>query len=206
MKSLTILALSMSAMPVLATSYTLEPNYTQVLLSWDHLGFSHPTAQIAQGAGRLEFDPMSPEMAALDVTLPIASLMTGVPDLDEHLKSADFFDIGRFPQAHFQSTRVAKGRSADQLIVTGDLTMHGVTRPVNLDVRVLKLGNNPRTNVATAGFSASTHLKRTDFGLGRFVPQVGDEITLQIVCQGAESKGYAALLKAQEEEEKAKKR
>jgi polyisoprenoid-binding protein YceI len=206
MKLLTILALMMSATPALATSYTLEPNYTQVVLSWDHLGFSHPTAQIAQGAGMLDFDPMKPEMATLDVTLPLASLITGVPDLDEHLKSADFFDISRFPQARFRSTRVVKGKNAGQLIVTGELTLHDVTRPVNLDVRVLKLGTNPRTEVATVGFAATGRLKRSDFALGAFVPQVGDEITLQITCQGAESKAYAAFLKAQEEEEKAKKR
>lgn len=196
MKTLTILASLICATPALATTYTLEPDYTQVLFSWDHLGFSHPTAQIAQGTGTLEFDPMQPTMASLQVTLPVGLLTTGVPGLDEHLKSEDFFDLMRFPQATFVSTRVVKGGGEDRLGVTGNLTVHGVTRPVTLDVHVLKVGTNPRSEVATVGFAATARIKRSDFGLGAFVPQVSDEISLQISCQGAESKAYAAFLKA----------
>ncbi len=131
MKSISLFALltlSTSA-TAMATTFTLEPNYTQVVFSWDHLGYSHPTAQIAQGTGTLEFDPLQPTMASLQVTLPVTSLITGVPDLDEHLKSEDFFDVARFPQATFRSTRVEKGMGADQLRVTGDLTLRDVTRP-----------------------------------------------------------------------------
>jgi polyisoprenoid-binding protein YceI len=191
--------------PALATTYTLEPNYTQVVLSWDHLGYSHPTAQIAQGTGMLEFDPMTPSMSSLKVTLPVTSLMTGVPDLDEHLKSADFFDVAKFPEATFQSTKVEPGMGKDHLKVTGSLTIRSVTRPVTLDVKVLKVGANPRTQVGTVGFNATARLKRSDFGLGAFVPHVSDEVQLQITCQGAESKGYAAYLKAKQEKEAAKK-
>ncbi len=195
--------------PAIATTYTLEPNYTQVVLSWDHLGYSHPTAQIAQGTGMLEFDPREPAMSSLQVTLPVASLMTGVPDLDEHLKSDDFFDVARFPQATFRSTTVERGKAMDDLKVTGSLTIRNVTRPVTLDVKVLKVGANPRTQVATVGFNATARLKRSDFGLGAFVPHVADEVRLQITCQGAEAKGQAAFLKAaqqeKEEKEKAKK-
>jgi polyisoprenoid-binding protein YceI len=205
MKTLSILALALCATPALATTYTLEPDYTQVVFSWDHLGFSHPTAQIAQGTGTLEFDARQPTMASLQVTLPLASLMTGVPGLDEHLKSEDFFHVARYPLATFVSTRVTQGRSDERLEVTGNLTLHAVTRPVTLEVRVLKVGSNPRTDVATVGFAASGRVSRSEFGLGAFVPQVSDEISLQITCQGAESKGYAAFLKAQEEKEQAKK-
>ena len=204
MKTLTILASLICATPALATTYTLEPDYTQVVFSWDHLGFSHPTAQIAQGTGTLEFDPMSPTMASLKVILPVDMLTTGVPGLDEHLKSDDFFDVMRFPQASFVSTRVVKSPGKDRLAVSGDLTIHNVTRPVTLDVQVLKVGTNPRSEVPTVGFAATTRIKRSDFGLGRFVPQVSDEISVQISCQGAESKAYTAFLKAQEEKEKAK--
>jgi len=206
MKTLTILASLICATPALATTYTLEPDYTQVMFSWDHLGFSHPTAQIAQGTGTLEFDPMEPTMASLNVTLPVDLLTTGVPGLDEHLKSEDFFDVMRFPKATFVSTRVTKGRGQDRLAVTGNLTVHNVTRPVTLDVQVIKVGTNPRSSVPTVGFAATARIKRSDFGLGAFVPQVSDEISLQISCQGAESKAYTAFLKAQEEKEQAKKR
>jgi polyisoprenoid-binding protein YceI len=205
MKTLAMFAALSFTTPVLATTYTLEPNYTQVVFTWDHLGYSHPAAQVSQGTGMLEFDPMEPAKASLQVTLPLSSLLTGVPDLDEHLRSEDFFDVTRYPQATFKSTRVDKGMSADQLTVTGNLTIRTVTRPVTLQVKVLKVGANPRTQVATVGFNAMGRLKRSDFGLGAFVPQVSDDISLQITCQGAESKAYAAYLKGKEEEEKAKK-
>ena len=205
MKMLTLFAAILVTSPALATTYTLEPNYTQVVFSWDHLGFSRPTAQIAQGTGMLEFDAMQPAMASLQVTLPLSSLITGVPDLDEHLKSGDFFDVAHFPQARFESTRVAKGVAPDRLTVTGNLTIRDVTRPVTLDVRVLKQGSNPRTGVATVGFNATGRIKRSDFGLGAFVPQVGDEIALQITCQGAEAKAQAAFLRAKEEKARAEK-
>jgi polyisoprenoid-binding protein YceI len=199
----TLIPLTLAA-PAFATTYTLEPNYTQVVFSWDHLGYSHPAAQIAQGRGTLEFDPLEPAMASLQVTLPVGSLMTGVPDLDERLKSEEFFDVARYPQATFKSIRVAKGRAADELEVMGNLTIRDITRPVALAVKVLKQGTNPRTQVATVGFNATGMLKRSDFKLDAFVPQVGDEITLRITCQGAESKGLAAHLKAKEEQEQEK--
>jgi polyisoprenoid-binding protein YceI len=104
------------------------------------------------------------------------------------------------------STRVTKGTGQDRLTVTGNLTVHNVTRPVTLDVQVIKVGTNPRSSVPTVGFAATARIKRSDFGLGAFVPQVGDEISLQISCQGAESKAYAAFLQAKEEKQQAKKR
>jgi polyisoprenoid-binding protein YceI len=191
--------LALTALPAAATTYTLEPNYTQGVIRWDHLGFSYPTAQFAQGTGTLEFDAMKPEMSSIKVTIPIASLSTGVPDLDEHLKSKDFFEADRYPTAAFVSTRVEKGMDMNHLKVTGNLTIRTVTRPLTLDVTLLKVGKNGRTEVPTIGFEAKAKLKRSDFGLGAFVPQVGDDIELQVTTQGAEAKGYAAYLKAREE-------
>lgn len=193
------LSLALAVIPASATTYTLEPHYTQGVMRWDHLGFSYPAAQFAQGTGTLEFDAMNPAMSSIKVTIPIASLSTGVPDLDDRLKSEDFFDMAKFPTATFESTRVEKGRDMNHLKVTGNLTIRAVTRPVMLDVTLLKIGKNVRTEVATIGFDARGTLKRSDFGLGAFVPQVSDEIQLQVTTQGAEAKAYAAFLKAKEE-------
>jgi polyisoprenoid-binding protein YceI len=131
------------------------------------------------------------------VSIPLSSLNTGVPALDEHLRSTDFFDTAKFPSATFKSTRVEKAAAADHLKVTGDLSLHGVTKPVTLDVAVIKVGSNPRTSLATIGFEATTTLKRSDFGLGKFVPQVSDEIQMHITSQAVETKAYAEYLKAQ---------
>ena len=189
-----VLAFFAQAAP--ATTYTLEPNYTQGVLRWDHLGFSYPAAQFAQGTGTLEFDESDPTMSSIKVTIPLASLNTGVPDLDEHLKSEDFFEVAKFPTATFVSTRVEKGMGMNRFKVTGNLTIRKVTKPVMLDVTLLKVGKNARTEVATIGFDARGTLKRSDFGLGAFVPQVSDEIQLLVTTQAAEAKAQAACLEA----------
>jgi polyisoprenoid-binding protein YceI len=198
MYRLAFAVLAFAAIPASATTYTLEPNYTQGVMRWEHLGFSYPAAQFAQGTGTLEFDAMNPAMSSIRVTIPIASLSTGVPDLDEHLKSEDFFEVAKFPAATFVSTRVEKGMDMNHFKVTGNLTIRAVTRPVVLDVTLLKIGKNARTDVATIGFDAKGVLKRSDFGLGAFVPQVSDEIQLLVTTQAAEAKAQAAYLKAQE--------
>jgi polyisoprenoid-binding protein YceI len=191
-------SLALVAAPLYATTYTIEPDYAQVVFRWSHLGFSNPAAQLSQGQGTLEFDPANPTRASVQVTIPLSSLNTGVAALDEHLRSEDFFEVARFPTATFRSTKVEQGDGKDRLRVTGDLNLHGVTRPVTLDVTVLKVGSNPRTQLPTVGFEATTKLKRSDFGLGAFVPQVSDEIQMHIISQGVEAKGYAEYLKKQE--------
>jgi polyisoprenoid-binding protein YceI len=192
-------ALVLAAEPLYATTYTIEPDYTQAVFRWNHLGFSNPAAQLSQGQGTLEFDPANPTRASVNVTLPLSTLDTGVPGLDEHLRSEDFFEVAKFPTASFRSTKVEQGAGKDRLRVTGELNLHGVTKPVTLEVTVLKVGSNPRTQLPTVGFEATTTLKRSDFGLGAFVPQVSDEIRLQISTQGVEAKGYAEYLKKQAE-------
>jgi polyisoprenoid-binding protein YceI len=187
--------------PLCATTYTLEPDYTQGVFRWNHLGFSSPAAQFAQGNGTLEFDPVNPTRSSVKVTIPLATLHTGVPALDEHLRSKAFFEIAKFPTAIFRSTQVEMGAAPNQLMVKGDLSLHGVTKPVTLDVTLNKVGTNPRTNLSTVGFDASTTLHRSDFGLDAFVPQVSDEIRLQIICQAVEARAYAEYLKAQAAEE-----
>lgn len=190
-------SLAFAAAPLYATTYTIEPDYTQGVFRWNHLGFSNPAAQVSQGQGTLEFDPANPLRASVNVTIPLSSLNTGVPALDEHLRSEDFFEVAKFPTATFRSTKVEPGAGRDRLKVTGELNLHGVTKPVTLDVIVLKVGSNPRTDLPTVGFEATATLKRSDFGLGAFVPQVSDEIKLQLTSQGVEAKGYAEYLKKQ---------
>jgi polyisoprenoid-binding protein YceI len=198
-------SLALASMSLPATTYTLEPDYTQGVFRWNHLGFSTPAAQFAQGEGTLEFDAADPARATVKVTIPLATLSTGVPGLDEHFRSRDFFDTARFPTATFKSTRVEKGTSAGHLKVVGELSLHGLTRPVTLDVTIVKVGTNPRTSLATIGFEATTTLKRSDFGLGAYVPQVSDEIRMQIITQAVEAKSYADYLKAEAAEEAAAK-
>jgi polyisoprenoid-binding protein YceI len=91
---------------------------------------------------------------------------------------------------------VDKIAGTPRLKVTGNLNVHGETRSVTLEVAVIKIGTNPRTSLPTVGFDAMTTLKRSDFGLGRYVPQVGDVIEMRIICQAVEAKAYAEYLRA----------
>lgn len=194
------IALALAAGPLLATTYTLEPNHTTGTVRWSHLDFAYPTAQFTRAEGTLEFDPADPRKASVMVTIPLAYLSSGVPDLDENLRSANFFDLAKYPTATFKSTWVETTAMPNRLKVTGDLSLHGVTKPVTLDVSINKVGTNPRLHLPAVGFEATATLKRSDFGLGKFVPQVSDEVTLHLTTQADEAKGYAAYLKADAEE------
>jgi polyisoprenoid-binding protein YceI len=195
----TTLAASLFAisLPLYATTYTLERDYTQGVFRWNHLGFVSPAAQISQGEGTLQFDATNPTHASVQVTFPLKTMNTGVPDLDDDFRSTDFFDTEKFPSATFTSTKVEQGAQKDQLKVTGNLNVHGITKPVILEVMVTKVGINPRSGLPTVGFEGSTLLKRSDWDLGRYVPQVSDAVELHITSQAVDAQAYAEYLKAQ---------
>jgi polyisoprenoid-binding protein YceI len=163
-------------------TYKLDPGHTMVLFSWNHFGFSNPTANLGQVDGTLVYDEAAPTKSTVEATLPLAGLDTFVPKLDEHLKSADFLDAAKFPTVTFKSTKVTSA-GKDKLKVVGDLTVHGVTKPVTLDVTVNKVGPHPMMKVQTAGFDATTTIKRSDFGVGAYVPNVSDEIKIRITTE-----------------------
>ena len=197
-------ALALASAPLYATTYTLEPGHTQGVIRWNHLGFVNPTAQFSMVEGTLDFDEAAPARSSVTVSIPLASMSTGVPDLNDYLRSVDFFDLDQYPTATFKSTMVEKNGAGGRLKVTGNLTVHGITKPIILDVTVNKVGTNPRNHLPTVGFEAMATLNRSDFGLGLYVPQVSDEIRLHITTEAAEAKGYAAYLKAEAAKEAAR--
>lgn len=164
-------------------TYKLDPTHTMVLFSWNHFGFSNPTADLNQADGTLVYDEAAPTKATVEVTLPLSGLDTFVPKLDEHLKSADFFDAAKFPNVTFKSTKVVSAGKG-KLKVTGDLTVHGVTKPVTLDATLNKVGPHPMMKVQSIGFDATATIKRSDFGVGAYVPNVSDEIKIHITTEG----------------------
>lgn len=161
-----------------ADTYQLDPTHTNILFHANHFGFSNPSGHFGITTGTLTIDDKDPSKDAVDVTIDVKSLLTGVPKLDEHLKSKDFLDADKFPTMTFKSTKVeATGETAK---VTGDLTLHGVTKPVTLDVKLNKQGEHPMLHKAAVGFTASGMLKRSDFGISAYVPNVSDEIRIDI--------------------------
>jgi len=164
---------------VAAQKYDIDTGHTQVQFTWNHFGFSNPSAMLEKISGDFELDTADLTKSTVSVTLPLDGLHTGVPKLDEHLKSADFFDAAKFPNITFKSTKVEKA-GTDALKVTGDLSVHGVTKPVTLAVKVNKIGDNPMMKSASAGFDADVTIKRAEFGVDKYIPNVGDDIKVHI--------------------------
>ena len=103
---------------------------------------------------------------------------------NEHLRAADFFDAAKYPVATFKSTKV-EAAGEGKLRVTGDLTIKDVTKPVVLDVTLNKAADHPMLKTAAIGFDATATISRTEFGVGAYVPNVGDEVTLRITTEGS---------------------
>lgn len=170
-----------------AATYAIDPNHTQVQFTYTHFGYSHMFGRLDGATGTFDFDPAKPAKSSIDVQIPMSSLSTGVPKLDAHMSSDEMFDVAKFPTASFKSAKVTD-LGNNKLSVAGDLTIHGVTQPVVLDVTINKVGPHPMRNNPTAGFDASATIKRSDFGVSFMVPAVADEVKLNISMEAAEPK------------------
>jgi polyisoprenoid-binding protein YceI len=167
---------------VAADKYEFDGNHTNVVFSWTHFGLSNPSARFTKVEGEVLLDTADLTKSTVSVTIPVDGLRTDVPKFDEHLRSGDFFDLAKFPTATFKSTKVEKAGD-NKLKVTGDLTIHGVTKSTVLDVTVNKIGDHPMAKKPAAGFDASTIVKRSDFGMGNYVPNVSDEVKIHITTE-----------------------
>lgn len=191
-RSLLAVALLAGSVPAFATTYTLDPNHTQVQFIWNHYGFTNLVGQFGKIEGTLEFDPADPTKASVTATISIDSVDSNVKKLDGVLASGDYFDAAKFPTATFKSTRVEKGSTPDHLKVTGNLTIRDVTKPVTLDVAVTKVGDQPLRKAPAAGFDATTTITRSDFGITKYLPNVADEVKIHVVTEAIEAKAFAA--------------
>lgn len=174
-------------------TYTLDPAHTQVLFSWDHLGFSNPTGQFDQVTGTLVYDAADPARSSVQVSISAKSLDTHVPALDRALQKADFLDTSKYPVITFVSSKVTV-LGKNSLKVVGDLDVHGVTQPVTLDVTLNKSGMYPMINAPALGFAASTSFDRSAFGVGGGVPMVGDALQVRISAEAIEAQAFAARI------------
>lgn len=165
-----------------ATTYKIDPNHTSVVASWSHFGFSNPIANFGQAEGTITYDPANVGTSKVEVTLPLSGLDSHVEKFDEHLRSADFFDAEKYPNITFKSTKV-EAAGDKKLRVFGDLTIKGITRPVVLDTTINKIGEQPMAKRAAAGFDATTTIKRSDFGVDKYAPNVSDNVTLRITTE-----------------------
>ncbi|MGE8214342.1 MAG: YceI family protein [Stenotrophomonas sp.] len=180
-----------AAIQVAAGTYKLDPSHTDVLVQWNHMGFSNPTAHFGNADGTLVYDAADVSKSTVEVTLPLSGLNSFTAKFDEHLRSADFFDAAKFPTATFKSTKV-EAAGTNKLTVTGDLTVKGVTKPVVLDVTVNGAGEHPMMKVPSVGFDATTTIKRSDFGVGAYAPAVSDDVKIRITTEASVPKAEDA--------------
>ncbi|HKR17832.1 YceI family protein [Rhizorhapis sp.] len=165
---------------VQAGTYVMDPAHTQVAFTVNHFGFNNYVGLFGTPTGSLTIDPKQPEKASLTVKIPMNEVRTSSTKLDEHLKTPDFLDTAKYPTAKFVSTSIkVDGNEAD---ITGNLTLHGVTRPVTIDAQFTGAGTHPMNKKLNIGFSGTTTIKRSDFGIDKFVPLVSDEVKLAITA------------------------
>lgn len=163
-------------------TYTLDSSHSYVLWHINHFGFSNPSGKWMVAEGTLMLDEKNPQASKIQVTIHTAEIVTGNKELDEHLKEAVFFDVTKYPLATFVSDKV-KVTGKNKAKVTGMLTVHGISQPITLDVVLNKIGINPITNKKTVGFTASTQLNRSDFGITTLLPDLGDKVKINIEAE-----------------------
>ncbi|MCM2336868.1 MAG: YceI family protein [Pseudomonas sp.] len=193
LKSLTLaaaLAAASFAAAAAPVTYKMDPNHTDVVASWSHFGFSNPIAHFGQVDGTITHDADNVGQSSVNVTIPLAGLNSHVARFDEHLRSADFFDAAKYPTITFKSTKV-EAAGDNKLRVIGDLTIKGITKPAVLDVTINKIGEQPMAKRPAAGFAATTVIKRSDFGVDKYAPNVSDEVTISITTEAVVPKADA---------------
>lgn len=164
--------------------YKIDPTHTATVFTWNHFGFSTPSANFSDIQGTISVDNAKPADSSVNVTIPLASLNTNVKALDEHLKTPDFFDAEKYPNITFKSTKV-QALGKNKYKITGNLTVKDVTKPVVLDAVLNKQGVHPMSKAQSIGFNATTSFNRSAFGVGAYVPNVGDKITVNITTEAS---------------------
>jgi polyisoprenoid-binding protein YceI len=169
---------------VTAGSYKTDPAHSLVGWRINHFGFNDYFGIFGDVEGTLTLDPANPSAAKVDVTIPIAKVVTASAGLTEHLtragqngRPADFFGPNPAPARFVSTAVVVNGQEAK---ITGDLTMNGVTKPVTIDAEFTGAGAHPFNMRQTVGFEGEATIKRSEWNLGGFIPMVGDEVELDI--------------------------
>jgi polyisoprenoid-binding protein YceI len=164
---------------VKAGTYAVEPAHTQVTFSVSHMGISPFAGTFSGASGSLTLDPNKLSATKLSVTIPVTSVQTTSDKLTEELRSADWLDAAKFPTATFVATSVTP-RGPDAASIDGTLTLHGVSKPITIMARFFGTAQNPMNKKDSIGFLGRALIKRSDFGVSKYVPLVSDETVLVI--------------------------
>ena len=176
---LTLIAASAVSAQQEAPVYEIDPSHTRVTFFVDHLGFSKMPGFFTDITGTIRFDPNDASQSRIDVRINSNSVNMGHNLLNAKLRGVDFFNTDKYPTIRFQGTQIEKTGMEDGRL-TGNVTMLGITRPVTLEARFVRKSWNSYMNTETLGFSARGKISRSDFGMTKLLPDVGDEVNLII--------------------------
>jgi polyisoprenoid-binding protein YceI len=175
---LVLLALMFSPRVLAADNYNVDPVHSFVTFRIQHLQVSYTYGRFNEPQGKLVIDESDAAKSSMEFTLQVDKVDTGNPGRDAHLKKADFFSAAEFPQITFKSTAIKKVDDKTWE-VTGDLSLHGVTK--SLTVQAKRIGTGPGMKGETrTGLETLFTIKRSDFGMNFMIPQIGDDVTLAV--------------------------
>lgn len=170
-------AADLSAVP--SGGYAVDPTHAYINFQYNHLGLSNPTLSFDDFTVDLQLDNADPTKSTVAVAIDVDSIISGSEIWTDHLTSSDWFDVADHPQITFQSTAFeAAGDGAYK--VTGDLNVKGESKPVTLNVSINAAMNHPMSGKPVIGLDASGELLRSDFGMGKWAPNISDEIMLSL--------------------------
>lgn len=183
------LAITLASSVTLAApvDYKIDPTHTATVFSWNHFGFSTPSANFTNIQGVIKVDNEKPANSSVEVTIPLSSVNTNVAALDKEFQEEAWFNAAKYPNITFKSTNV-ETKDKKHFKITGNLTVKGVTKPVVLNAILNKQGEHPMAKVPAIGFNATTSFDRSAFGIGNYVPNVGDKITVNITTEATAAK------------------
>lgn len=174
--------------------YDFDKAHTSISFKVNHLGFSNSIGRFMDWDGHIMFDAEKPDASSVEVQIKSPSIFMGTEAWDKHMKNADFLNVEKFPTIDFKSTKidVTGDKAAD---IHGDLTILGVTKPVVLKTVMNGAGKHPMSGKDTAGFTATTTIKRSEFGMNYGLPNVGDDvaITIEVEANAATAEGDAKV-------------
>ncbi len=162
--------------------YHFDKSHTNIMWFASHMGFSDSMGQFMDFDGKIILDHDNPDQSSVTFTLKTASIMTGLPEFDKHLKTADFFDVEKYPTARFVSKKVTL-LDENLAQVEGDFTLLGRTLPLVLKVRLNKRAMDIQKNIMRTGFSVKTTVKRSRWGMKKYLPFVGDQVKIRIEAE-----------------------
>jgi len=173
--------LSSAGLTAYADTFKIDPVHSSIVFSIKHLGVTDFYGRFNDLSGQVVFDKADPAKSSVELTIPVESIDTHYAKRDQHLKSPDFFNAKQFPAIVFKSKSVEG--SGENYKVTGDLNLHGVTKPLTLEIKRGPDGKGPEGEIRGGGETRFT-IKRSDFGMNFMQGALGDEVTVLLILQG----------------------